>query len=345
MSQKAIQFAERIVKSQGTTFIRELLRQKRGDHPQLRIGATKAKTHQFLIEAIENQIITLDDLNDWSQEVEGWGRQHVYLFHVPPDLGNSLIWKRDSELKKKLGKSKKSVKDKKTTPDMAFPAAFRLSSVVRDDQSTIFTWHQKDSELDRKREKDIDQIIEGDQYKFHAYLVKRKRAVARFELFPTERKAALFLQFSLGKPFSEAKRQVEQFLRGVFGFDKLHGAKLSKAIKAIDRDNANRPVGTLGVRSRQARFSAGDATIEFSAGERIGDFNRVAAVHDVRLALQEQDFDGDSARFTATLTNRPHSEQEVVFSLNHRTNRIYFFSRMLRSEVWPILDLIRKKSK
>ena len=66
-----------IVLAQGNIYIKSLLREK-----GLRIGDTKADFEQNLEQAVADGKITLVDVEEWLDRVEGWGDQHVYLFNL-----------------------------------------------------------------------------------------------------------------------------------------------------------------------------------------------------------------------------------------------------------------------
>ncbi len=70
-----------IVVVQGNIFIRELLR-KQG----IRIGANKAEFEGGLRTAIAGGKLRLSQVRAWLEEVEGWGEQHAYLYHVPYEV-------------------------------------------------------------------------------------------------------------------------------------------------------------------------------------------------------------------------------------------------------------------
>jgi hypothetical protein len=63
-----------VVLAQGNIFIRELLRRKK-----LPVGVRKEEFEVNLLKAINNGELSLADVTDWLEEVEGWGDQHVYL--------------------------------------------------------------------------------------------------------------------------------------------------------------------------------------------------------------------------------------------------------------------------
>src|SRR5438093_13307105 len=88
----ATEVAKSIVKVQGTIFIKELLREKKRIDSTIRIGAGKDEILSNLVEAIEQGKIAQSELDEWVRSVEGWGKQHVYLYRVGAKLAKDPIW-------------------------------------------------------------------------------------------------------------------------------------------------------------------------------------------------------------------------------------------------------------
>ena len=83
---KNIKIAESIIKSQGSIFIKELLREKKKAGAPVKIGANKSQSLEYLDQAIRKGYITRVDLESWIADVEGWGKQHVYVYHLPEEF-------------------------------------------------------------------------------------------------------------------------------------------------------------------------------------------------------------------------------------------------------------------
>jgi hypothetical protein len=89
--------ASTAVLAQGNIFIRELLRRK-----ELPIGSTKEDFETNLLRAIDTGELTLEDVSQWLDEVEGWGNQHVYLYSAPRGLVSDPIWRSPGKVKQRL---------------------------------------------------------------------------------------------------------------------------------------------------------------------------------------------------------------------------------------------------
>lgn len=117
--------ARSIVLSQGNDFIKQPLRQN-----QLKIGSTKSEFLANLTDAIDKNLLSKAHLDAWLDEVEGWGRQHVY-FHEPPAGSRQDISAKveGSQWKKLLNKG-------------GFPEELTLTSIDISDESVALRWHR-----------------------------------------------------------------------------------------------------------------------------------------------------------------------------------------------------------
>src|SRR6266566_4555492 len=58
----------------------------------IKIGLTKEEILGNLLSAIRAGKITGSDIEAWINEVEGWGKQHVYMYDLTKKLSDSPIW-------------------------------------------------------------------------------------------------------------------------------------------------------------------------------------------------------------------------------------------------------------
>src|SRR5262245_34751968 len=73
-----------VIRAQGNVFIKELLRSK-----GIKLGTTKEDFESNLFTAIDLGQLQLADVEQWLEEVEGWGKQHIYCFAVPDEVAAS----------------------------------------------------------------------------------------------------------------------------------------------------------------------------------------------------------------------------------------------------------------
>jgi hypothetical protein len=342
---RAIDIARRVVRAQGNIFVREFLRQKKRDNPAIRIGATKDEILANLVAAIEQGAIAGEDLEAWLADVEGWGRQHAYLYRATTQLSDDAMWKSADRLLAKLTRAGLHGAWRPGT-SLEFPEELSLTSIDLVDGRFEMAWHRRLETWNRDETKDKvpnREIIDGDVFEFRAFRQQLDRSVTRFVLRPASRQAALFVQIPLADPGHDAARDLMRAtLAKLFRIDELKPINLSNAIKAFDKmelDPGSNGAG-MRVRARNTKFAAKGATVEFDAAPGNDAWKNVAAVRRVRLALKDDDFTGDAARFQVELADVKGLARGVLLSLNGPDKRLYFHSRMTVDEIWSVIDLV-----
>lgn len=334
---------DRIARHQGSIFIKELLRKKRKVSRQIKIGVNKEDTISNLVSALDNQFISSKELIDWIREVEGWGKQHVYLFNYFPSDNNKLSKDKENEIVKIL-KSKNLDNLINSNPSLNFPNELNIDTISINQTLLSITWHQKYDNWQRDESKDIkDQKIDDDLYEFRAYRQDFIRSVVRLNCFLDKNLVAIFIQLPIGNLHTEALEKVKRFWSDFSGNELFKAVNISKAIKKIDQrdlDTANsRKSSQPLMESENTKFYAKGATVEFQADRTIGAWKNITAVRQVRKALRTKDFIGKSAKFRVKLNiEQDLKDREVKISMDGRKNKIYLFSQMTNSVVWSIID-------
>src|SRR5687767_10927182 len=124
-----------IVVAQGNIFIRELLRRN-----GLRIGTNKEEFERNLINAIDNGELRLTLLREWLEEVEGWGDQHVYLYHVPREVLDDLKWASPDTLRASLPTAQQKLWQSDKV--LHFPPKPTLTGIFYENEALRYVWHQ-----------------------------------------------------------------------------------------------------------------------------------------------------------------------------------------------------------
>jgi hypothetical protein len=342
---RAIEVARSVVNIQGNIFIREFLRQKKRVNPAIRIGAKKDEVLANLVAAIEQGLIPAGDLETWLNDVEGWGRQHAYLYRATAKLAADDMWSSTDRLIEKLTRAGLKGLWRPGT-SLEFPEELTLTSIDYVDGRFEMAWHRRLESWERDAEKDKDpkrEVIDDHVYEFRAYRQQLDRTVTRFVLRPRSRQAALFVQIPLTDPAHLAARDMmRSALAKVLTVDELKPVSLSKAIKAFDQMELDPgPDGAgMRVKARNTKFAAKGATVEFDAAPGNDAWKNVSAVRRVRLALKDDDFTGDAARFEVALGSVKGLARGVLLSLNGRDKRLYFHSQMTAEEIWSVIDLV-----
>ena len=291
--------------------------------------------------------VTSGDLEEWLREVEGWGRQHVYLYRGTVPLRDDPLWDSPETVRDRLaGVEFGDAWRSHAAPD--FPEELVPGYADYRDGRLEILWRRRRERWVRDRSEDKDpEEIRGYLYEFRAHRLELSRAVMRFVLYPSKFRGALFVQLPLGKAHDEAKEQAEATLRRVFAYHELKPASISRAIKSLDsQELAESEREEHGqVQSQNAKYYAGGATVEFDADPEIVAWKTVDAVRRVRRALETRSFEGVHGRFTVSLRSGAGMKRDIQMSLSGSQDRIYLFSQMDASEVWLVLDTVLQHSR
>lgn len=340
---EALKMADAIAKVQGNIFVKELLRSKKKDDSTIRIGSSKDEVLNNLQAAIRQGKISHADISDWVNEVEGWGKQHVYLYTLNKKLAADPIWKSEDSLFNAL-KGKKLDETWNQPPSLSFPEKLKLASISFLDGKFECVWHRGVTLRQRDKDKDKpNEVIDGDVYDFQAYRHTPTRSVMRFELDPGKKEAALFVQMPMGPEHEEARECSDELLDKLFDGAGLVEVDISKAIKTLDLAEMDGDgAGKSFIQAQNTKFSSGGANVEFSAGPEIrGGWPAVTAVRQVRRALKNDKFEGNSGKFIIGLKAIDGLEREVTMSLTGHGQRIYLYAQMTADEVAETLAVIR----
>jgi hypothetical protein len=338
---KAIELADAVAKVQGNIFIKELLRSKKKSDSSIRIGITKDEIVENLRTAISEGKITYLDIAAWVTEVEGWGRQHAYLLNVTPQLAGDLMWGSDKAVFERL-KDRHLEATWKNSPGLSFPEEFTLALIDFANEKFECIWRRGVNLRQRDKSKDkYDEPIEGDIYDFHAFRHVPTRSVMRFEMYPSRKEAVLFVQIPLGTEHTAAVSSAYKVLDKLFKRNGLVAIDISKAIKTLDKAELDATGEKESfIKAQATKFSTDGANIEFSADPAI-DWKSVTAVRRVRQALKDDNFDGNSAKFTISLRDNKGLKRDLTMSLTGFDKRVYLHAQMSASEVMETLAVVR----
>ena len=339
------QLAEKIVRVQGTIFIRELLRAKRRSGLSVRIGIRKDEVLANLLTAIEDGHITFQDLTEWLEEVEGWGRHHVYLFRPTQRAIHLPIFNSEEAFQDHVAQVGISTDDSGSR--LLFPEKLTLDTVSFDGVIVQLAWKRGRHELVRDSGRDREDVIEGDRYVFKAWRDEPRRVLQRFIMKPADQVAALFVQIPLGLEHSETVDMAREAIAQLVPPEELPAVSISQAVMALDEADLDGHPGQLSdnrgqIQPQDTKFRALGASVQFSADPTLVSYNEIEPVRHVRQALQPEDFSGEFARFTIQLESGTGMSRSVKMYLHGNDNRFYLHSRMTREEVWAVLSKIHE---
>lgn len=326
-----------IVLAQGNIFIKELLRRRK-----IKIGATKSDFVNNMMQAIEDGTLRRWDVDQWLDEVEGWGDQHVYLFRVPSDLANDPIWSSRTIQQRKLEKAGFG-KQWNALASLEYPRKRKLTGIYSDGSAMRFVWHEGLDSWVRDKSKDYTDEIDGDEYEFRAHRKQAERWVMRFEIRPREKMAAVFMQIPWSpEGHAEAVSEVRATVAPIVDFGRLSPFSVSKAIKDLDSSSlAAETPSAGGVKPQLTRLSGAGAYIEFASNSDRS-YQDFAPVREVRRALKPGNFKGQSGifRFSPSATEQLQREIKVqLYGADYP--RIRLWAQMKSMEVWEVLRILK----
>jgi hypothetical protein len=325
-----------VILAQGNRFIKELLRNTSG----VRIGITKADFEHNLMNAIDDGIIRREHIEQWLDQVEGWGNQHIYLYKVPVALAEDTLWSNPSRIQKKVAKAGFGGFWNAPT-SFEFPEVQKLTTIQFDGSNLRLTWHQGRSWLVRDKTKDYSQESEGDEYEFHAYRRQAERGVMRFELALQLRLAAIFIPTPwVDVEHKTAIKAVEEIASSIFDFSALEDYKVALAIKKLDQLGLDDRKREYGIQPSMARLDAPGAYVEFgSSGPN--SYQDFTPVRDVRRAVRPGFFTGNKSDFMFSSAPKNALSRKIRVSFYGKEDRIRVWMQMTAQEVWEILKLTK----
>ena len=152
-------------------FLQALLKEK-----GLAFSGTKEQIRERVANYLKDEELTIQDLVNFLDSVEGWGDQSIYIYSAPTYLINQ--WRKDnSSLKESIRSAGwgKIINVKRT---LFLPEEPELSTITLTDRLIQFTWVEKHEWFQRTR--DFDDV-EGDIV-LRAFRRNLERRVTRFEV-------------------------------------------------------------------------------------------------------------------------------------------------------------------
>jgi len=335
-------FALSIVRGQTNVYVKELLREH-----GVRIGATKQDFDKNLIEAIDNDVITREDLQKWLDEVEGWGQQHVYAYRLTAEQERAFSTEAGALQRIKDGRLLAYWrKPTAMTTSLTFPEDEQLHLVsITFADSLVVQWHKGTKYWVRTKEEEQhdkpNEWIEGFEYEFRAYRGRSMREVMRFAVRPSAGLAALFIPKPVNsKEHTDAYTEARATLGRVLDFPALEKRpmRLADVIKNLDQALTFDAQAPEEVRPQSTRLKSGVAYVEFAGVSEGVSYFDSAGVRRVRESLRSE---ADIAAFSGTAgTFRFGNLGRVqLFAVD---NRIRLWSSLTADGVWRILEMLTR---
>ncbi len=322
-----------IIRAQGNRFVKELLRRK-----NIRIGVNKDDFERNLSEAIESGQLTLEDVETWLNEVEGWGNQHVYLYNISSTLRRDLTQPKIRQKVHEAGLD--DVWDAPTV--MAFPDTPQLTSISFKDSVLRLIWQEASPGWVPVPDKNYTEVEGLDTYEYRAWRKVEWRAVTRFEAHLDTGLAALFIANPIqGDEHKQAIAEAKRVIGMLMTLSILERGQCDIPMISRNLDQQNMPTNKVpnpSVKTQKSRLGSGGAYVEFAANSSDKAYWEEPAIQNVRDSVRAQQlpvFHGVEGVFIFQVGDgltRPLRVQ-----LYGKDHRIRLRAEMDASEVWTTL--------
>lgn len=322
---KLKQVARTIVAAQGNKYVKELLRQH-----NIPIGLKKDDFIKHMMTAIDQDKLTQPLIEQWLAEVEGWGRQHVYLYELPTIAPADLEAKLEASAHAAL----------LATPiSYDFPMELLLTSMALTDNHLSLLWHLGDTGWERAKHKDIaPREEEGDIYKYDAFRERADRSVVRFEWRFGDPYCAILVQLPCkGGLHDAAIGTVFDDLTAIgIVAAPLKRVRLSKAVKASSKDKK--------VVVQSTKMGAQGGYVELATTSDGVGIDDVQAVREARKAMNDKLFSSADGTFGFTTKGHPKFSMTVKAQVSGSDGRIKIWAQCTRDDVYFVTNYFWAKN-
>jgi hypothetical protein len=238
--------------------IQELLRR----HEQRRSG-TRAELREVLEGAVAEGEISTEDIVSYLDEVEPWGKQHVFLYSVPQEINQA--WMEPAAIRNLLAAA--GVADLlDESVSLALPEEMTLSSVrLADEAIEIVAVEQREFV---ERDQSLDRVQEGnvETIEYRAFIRRRARGLIILRWTPTTALASLHVsQAHRGYEYEESARQFAAVTKHFLDFKRFARTDLRRAVVKL-RDREQNKGGPPLARSQRVGFqSSGEREIDITS--------------------------------------------------------------------------------
>lgn len=333
---------DEVFNSSPLPFIREFLRQQKSSTKAVRIGTSVREVRSNLQEALNAQLISPDTVRAWLRSVEGFGRQHLYIYRVPkrslahPHLLNesalrSFVKRRRLDAPHSGGET---------------TVSHRLSDLVVDDEVARLIWQAGLVTEERRKEFDETRELDDGEYLFKAYRRTPKRSSCQLIVRKTDAVAVLSIDLPLADEHDELRKVLDGAAQLVLAPLTLSQVQLGPIVSGLDeaalsRFGPKQKRGlAMGVEPTQAKYRAEGAQIDFRSTRESKGYTASTAIRQARRALQVEQVVGEAGKFRLTFEDKVGNAHTMVVSFDARENRVYLFSRMKETEVLALVDQI-----
>jgi hypothetical protein len=322
---------------QGNRFIKEFLRSR-----DLPIGTNKEQFEHHLRDAISEGRLTPSDVQEWLNEVEGWGNQQVFAFDVP--VGDADAVRDRAEFTRLLaGAGISDLLDAEIPLDPADELS--LATIRHSSEGVSLLWVRGNPALIRRKDLDYEEELEGDEIEFHAYERRWSRVAARFEWHFDADLAAVFLARREERDYAQQRDMVLQTVDAVIparaDWSTLDVSRVITQLDSAALDAAQRANEQHSVRMSSTVFQGTSASVRLAATSEVSSYQDDAGVRQVRLAVDPAQLIGGSGDCYLTPRDKNSEERELHMRLYGREGRVLLWGKMTAEEVWGLITDLR----
>lgn len=205
----------------------------------------KSELANKLIEHLENDIISLSDLVALLDNIEGWGRQQIYLYNAPGAL--SARWRDPGYVRRKLADTGCPDLLNQSRP-LILPAEPTLSTIEFNNNRIRFIWVNRRTWYVPVSERDLPELDNTrllgnpqDQLVWRPYRLKMARGLIVFEWnLNTNDAMMLIQQLPSGRKYNPIRDEFEGYLRAFFDIDSFEKIRVSSALLGIEASGETR---------------------------------------------------------------------------------------------------------
>ena len=249
-------------------YIRDFLKCK-----ELTSSGTKSDLRKRVETAIGGRI-SFEELVSLLNRIEGWGRQHIYLFLSPQYL--QLQWQDEEFVKNRLLENN-AIELLNSEIPIVMPEAKELSAVLWSRRRVRFVWITKREWEERVAER--DQINEEEGIIWRAFKKRTGRGILALDWNLVNGLAMLMIQeLPSGSKYDEERQQLTASLNPFINLEEFSPVEVSRAIQRIESSNE--------VRKRQiAHQTRQGGQAKFTSQGRSKDLNTDPDIQNSRRAL------------------------------------------------------------
>ncbi|WP_345683129.1 hypothetical protein [Novipirellula caenicola] len=194
----------------------------------LKPRGTKVQAYDRLRSGVASGKISLEQIQQWLEEVEGWGNHQIHLFDVTDAVCDRLSSKRKAvSLLSKLHLGHLLDAERPLWPEQE-PAIFRISF---QESKLRVGWAQ---ERIWKRREESEDYQDGDLW-FNAYRIQHRRCFHYFELDTVTGKSSLIMsKLPSGDKYSDLKEKLLGDLDPIVSINGLQIVDLRPAVLALE---------------------------------------------------------------------------------------------------------------